>query len=689
MVSRNQKQLEKLAGVIQIELSRAEGADQNDIAQNREEAIKYYNGDLPPVADSTAAGATARAADISMDVADMTNAVLAQLTPMLSTDALVNFEAKGKQDEPAAKAESEATNYVIVEQNRGFAELQSSIKDALMLRNGCMKVYVDDEVITRDIPTTISPTVGANNEPIAARKMTNEEIAVTLIPRAANETRELKNDLIRVTTTKRHFRAKSVPLDNISYEANAKTRSVQELRFFSERILYKRSDLVDMGHSKKTVDDLPYITDKSNLVEDARNFSGQQANISQTRDQDVIECFEVHLRIDLNGDGISELYRVLIAGKSAGTVLEYEEVDFVPYAMGTAFIQPHRILGESLFDHLKQTQNTKTTLLRNSLDNQSRIINGSWVADPDSTNMQDLLTGSQVVRHKTGREFPIHIQVPDLGPTIFNAMTYQDKMRTERGGAALDMMSADAQLVGETAYGIERQYAQRELLTAFMGRNLAETLIRPLYLIMHEYMRRYSNEPLELKVNGEWTQVDPRQWPRRDRCNVKAGMSAGERTHIQRTLQQLLQWQTSAMQVGMNGQLADMNTVYNTVYEWATYAGLDNPDAFVINPKSEQAQQAAQQTAQQQQAQQQAAQQMQQQIVQLEQTKLQQEAKKSGDELAYKYWSDRLKAETEEAKVAAQGTIDLEKTQLQGEQRERAALNGAQSSVASTGGTQR
>ncbi len=660
---------QRLRSVIQQEIANGENSDQSETYQNRQDALDYYDGKKPAPHDASSD------ADfiVSTDVADMTNAVLAQLTPMLSTDALVTFESDGKEDEQRARAESNAVNNVIIERNQGFIELEEAIKDALLMRNACCKVYVEDDVDVRYVSTQLG------DEPLPP-----EQIAALLQPQLPNEERELSGDRVKITTTERHFRFDAVPIDNIIYEANASKSDVQALRFFAERLYYTRSDLVEMGHPKEVVDQLRYVTDSQQLVERKRNASNQTANLAHTPDQQVVECYEVYLRFDVDGDGVSERLRILYAGGSGGYVLEYEEVDVTPYALGTGFIKSHRIQGESMFDHLKQTQVYKTELLRHWMDNIGYISGGRWTVDPMAVDMRDFMNGGKIIKTKDPNRPPIRIDENDIGASILNALTYQDKMRTERGGAALDMMSSDAQLVGETAYGIERQYGQRELLVSFMSRNLAETLIRPIYLLMHHMMRSYANAPISLKFNGDWVEVDPSQWPQRVRCNVKAGMSAGERTHIQRTLTQLLQIQMQAIGQGMNGVLADVNTVYNTIHDWAVMAGLDEPDSYSINPNSQAAKQAAQQNQQSQQAQQQAQQQIQQAIYQLEMQKLQQAAKEAQDELAYKYWSDRLQAETKEAEIVAKGITDLEKVQLEGQARERIALNGAARSTADT-----
>lgn len=678
--NRATKTEQRLRAILEQEITAAENDEGGDVNAASEEALDYYYGRLPkPDGEFEEDGKASPI--VSTDVADMVNAVLAQLAPMLSTDCLVEFEAKGKQDEEQSRAESSAVNHIIIEENQGYVELQEAIKDALLLRNCAAKVFVEDETDVRRIPLT-----DAAGDPLP-----NEAAAVLLQPKIPQETRELDGDNVKVTTTFRKFRFRAVPVDNIVYEANAPHSDVQQLRFFAERLFYTRSELREMGFPKEVISGLPAIGDVQTGAERKRNASGQPANNAHSRDQDNILCYEAYLLIDLDGDGISERYKILYAGN---TVLEYEAVDVVPYAFGTGFIVSHRMTGESLADKVIPVQFYKTQLLRNWLDNQEWINRGQWVADPTTTNFDDITSGAGIVRAKDMARPPTRMEVRDLGPSINAALTYQDKMRTEKGGAALDMMSADAQLVGETAYGIERQYAQREMLVSFMGRNLAETFIRPLYLLMHHFLRRYSNAPLELKMNGEWTQVDPRQWRKRTRCNVKAGMSAGERTHIQRTLQQLLQFQMQALQMGQNGVLADLTTIYNTITDWATYAGLDDPDSYVINPISPSAQRAAQANSQAQQQQAQAQQQLQRFLIgeqlKLEYAKLQQKAKEANDELAYKFWSDRLKSETEEMKIVATGTIDLEKVQMQGERNEaQIRRNGiAQSSNASSGENQ-
>ncbi len=378
------KKEQQLRSTLQQEISNAENADYHNMHQSHDLALKFYFGEEPiPDQDADYKIDEGRSPIVSTDVSDMVNAVLAQLTPMLSTDALVEFEAKGKGDEEQVRAESSAVNHIIIEQNDGFIELQEAIKDALLLKNCAAKVYVEDDV---DVRYLTALDADGNMRP-------DEQISLLLQSQLPNEVRELVGDQIKITTTYRKFCFDAVPFENICYEANVTDSNIQKLRFFAERLYYTRSDLIEMGYDKRKVMQLQQSTEERITVSRRRNISFQTTRNATTDDQQYIECYEAYQLIDLDGDGISERYKVLLAG---GFVLDYEQVDLIPYAVGTAFISAHRISGESLADKIIPVQTFKTHILRNWLDNQERIIDGQWVGDPSIHNFDDIYARSGV-----------------------------------------------------------------------------------------------------------------------------------------------------------------------------------------------------------------------------------------------------------------------------------------------------
>ena len=115
-----------------------------------------------------------------------------------------------------------------------------------------------------------------------------------------------------MTITNRTFKIAAVAPENMLYEANATTMRLDDLRFVAERILLTRSELLERGISKRKVMDLPAYEADVKIDSTARNRRYDPNNSAETADQDLIECYECYLLIDMNGDGISEHNRAKV-----------------------------------------------------------------------------------------------------------------------------------------------------------------------------------------------------------------------------------------------------------------------------------------------------------------------------------------------------------------------------------------
>ena len=630
-----------VGGIIQNELQRAEGNGGDELQANRELALDYYF--CRPRGDEQ----KNRSQVISADVADMINATLAMLVPMLSTDCAVEFEPNSEQDEINSKAESDVVNDLIMEQNNGFIQIQSAIKDALLLKNGCMKVSIKEHVDVRTYDVAGVP---------------DEQIAALALSAQPNQSLSLNNGTLKVTTVTREFVVMAVPIENISYRAGW-IGKLKDVPFYAERIRYTRSDLVDMGVDRTLVDSLSMSGDGYTGPQLARLDTASDANTAETSDQDIITCHECYIMLDLDGDGISERHRVLVADNS--TVLQRNEDDLLPYSMGSPYLNPHQLTGESLFDHLRQTQDVKTSYQRQLIDNVQTIINGRYVYNPAQCTEEDILTpvaGGGIRADSPDAVLPLLI--PDVTSGLLQGLAYEDQRRSERGGASLDMMNANAQMVGETAHGIERQMASREQTASMMAANLAETLVRDIYKITHEYLRRYSNAPTMVRVAGQYLPMDPRQWPQRTRVHVQVGITPGMRGHLVRTLGQQLQLQVAAYTQGGADILANLGTIYRTNMDMLRISGVDNPERYAVNPQSQGAQQAMQAAGEGQQEQELEDQARDDAEFQLEVGKVVNDANQHAGDLQFKYYDSNLDAAIEEAKIGAKGVIDMQKQLL-------------------------
>jgi hypothetical protein len=368
------------------------------------------------------------------------------------------------------------------------------------------------------------------------------------------------------------------------------------------------------------------------------------------------DVFCVYVRLDANDTGKdTELRHIWMGGQK---ILLDEPAEFQKFVAGSAIPMPHRVQGTGLGTLLDAIQTGKTEVLRAFLDNL-QVMNGSRVGALDgAVNMGDLTNGrlNGVVRMMTPNAiFPI--PSADIGPQAIAGLNYLDQVRSQRIGAALDATEVQAQLMGASATAAAGHLAQVEMMTGWFAENLAQSMLKPLYLLAHRILRTM-NGPLMVKRQGQWVQVQPATWPARDIAEVTMGLTTAQRIQRIQALSGVLGQLQQLMQQGLNGVMTDANRIYNCMCDWLRANDLPDPDQYLIDPSSPESMQADKQNKANAQMQQQQAVQLQQRMVQMQHDF---ELEKQRRDLEYKQWSDQLNAEIEEAKLVAQGTTEAVK----------------------------
>ena len=148
---------EDLGTLIQQEMSYtiggSDGTTDSELTNAWDKALEYYFG--KPRGDEI----PGRSHVISMDMADMIEQTLAQVLPAFDKKNLGIFYGP---NEKTAQIESDAVNYVILQQNNGFVTFLQALKDVFLQRNGIVKIYVDErteveEQTFENVPPEILP----------------------------------------------------------------------------------------------------------------------------------------------------------------------------------------------------------------------------------------------------------------------------------------------------------------------------------------------------------------------------------------------------------------------------------------------------------------------------------------------------------------------------------------------------
>ena len=653
-----------LAQKLKQQLQHCEGFDGDTVSKSREDALNYYF--QRPRGDEVAG----RSAVVSGDLSAMVEATLAQMMDSLSSDRICDFDPLDAEDEDQVQLESEAVQYFVMGRENGFLELVSAIKEALLMRNGVISIDAEDKIVRR-------PKRLGNVEPAALAELLAPDEVV-----AHKYDADKKELHLTIEVETREFRMQAVSLENFLYHSEWTKPTLEGIPICAVRHIDTRADLIAMGFNAKKVNELtPY---KHNLKAEsqARNpKTTRKPVVTIDKSQDPVEWYEIFVR--MGAGNADELHRVSMSYMD-GIILEDIAVPFIRLAAGTAILNPNRFTGISLYDKLKQNQDIRTALRRALLDNVNATTKHRIAGFDGVVNIDDHADGrvNNMVRVKPTvadiRQALMALTVPDTSQNILANLESTARERSEMGGAALDLQTAQMQIGGDRmgSQGLDRAYSVAEQLSAAMMKTLASTLIRDVFLLAHRTLREYFDEPLPIKRNGKWKFVTPSEWPERTSVTVKPGMSPGERSRRTQALGQVIESQLMLADKGLDGVLVGIHQFNRALMDWARLAEVQNPEQYFIDPESDESKAALQGKQKQAAEVDQQKKALMQQAFGLEQLKTAFEKYRTDAELQFKYFAEVLGAEVEEAKIVGAATTDLEKAKRAGRE-QAAAKNGS------------
>ena len=641
--------VQELTSVIAREIAEARGYDADELAGARRDALKYYFG--RPRGDEI----EGRAQIQSLDVADQVNSIMAQLAPMMKS-TLVDFMPTSEEDEDQAQLESDFVMY-LADQSNAYVQFSAAAFDALLQANGWIKVYTT--VDRQEWQTDHADLDDIALAEVLRPRDTNE--VVTIASQKPGQGNLTTVKLQHVIEEKRLI-VEAVPPEYMLFTAGHLSQDVSNMRFLAEKKLLTRSVMLDLGYKKSDIDQLGTVDYETYEAATERQFSYDDKRSGEEPSTEVVDVYECYARVDFDGDGIAELRRIIIGGYDGALILENEPVKFTPYCTGCALPMPHRLTGTSQYELLKPIQDAKTHTLRQWLDNQNVANNSRIGAVEGEVNMGDLTSskpGGIVRMRNEGGIMPIPFN--DAGPSCQAALQYLDTVRTERGGAALELQSGPAQNVQAGAGAVAAEYGFKEKMSSFYCRNIVESIVKGTFLLVHQTLRNEFDQDLTAKLHGKWKETRPADWPRRRNLRVLAGMSGAERSQKAQSLTQNLQHQMTAMSAGLDGVMVNPDKIHATLADWLRAVDLQDVESYYIDPSSEEAAAASKEKAEASQAQAQKQADLEQRLIDNEQ---QLDKYKHDTQLQFDRWSELLGAQVEEMKILGGALADVEQFKL-------------------------
>ena len=634
-----------LLSLITSELS---DADQN---LDFETPLDYYLGN----ADNREV--KGRSCVVSTDVADAIEWIMPQIMKSFTqNNEIVIFDPVHPEDELQAEIESQYVYEVLMKENEGFIILHQFVKDALMQNNGFIKVtYESDDEITTSTYTGLTPEQlqAAVMHPRAEILSQSVEM---IIDEQTQQPMPSISAKISITTPNGKICIESVAPEDFRVNSDHNSISLEKARFTAHLMDKTISDLREEGVSEKILSKLN-AGDEDDSNSDYRfSAQGEQTISDDESPEDeslkIIHIAECYMHADADGDGIAEFMKITVAGHSSPyLIIDQEEIEHSPWVSTTAILMSHKWRGLSIYDRLKQIQDQKTALWRNSLDNIYFQNNQRFKVVEGQVNMSDMKVSRPGGTIRVKRQDAIDpLITPSVSQDTFTMMNYLDQVRAGRVGVAPEG-EVTPQKIGERvgSQGVERLMSAKEELVGLIVRVIAETGVKPICVKIRNLCTKHVDAINDFQFRGQWVKVNPATWADRSKCTVRVGTGTGNHERQVMALREVKDLQLAIKQEP--GQiLVNSSSLYKTIDDFCKFSGLNGADKYFVDPDSPEGQQAAQQA-------QQAQQQQQQQQLEMQQMQL-------------KFQMQLAQAETEKAHAAMRnvelkGQVESAKASLQ------------------------
>ena len=593
---------EQLGSVISREITESLNHFDTEYTQDRIDALDYYLG--RPLGNEV----EGRSSVISTEVADVVEQIMPSMMRIFTgTDKVVRFAPRTEEDVEKAEQATDYVNFVLQNDNDYYRILYNFIKDSLLFKIGVIKVCWDE---TDEVQ---QETYEGLEESELALLLANPDVEVIEqnenIVVAGDEDLGIEQVIsyditLRIKTKSGRVRVENVPPEE--FLINRRAKSLEEARFICHRTTMTVSQLVSMGYDQEEVEAYAGVGELD--VEHERRKRFEDLDAQQDYDyadpsQREVPVYESIIKVDYDEDGVAEHRRVLSIGDSGEYVLENDIIDYIPFAVVSPILMPHRLIGRSIFDLTKDLQVIKSTLLRQYLDSTYLSVMPRIVAVEGQVNLDDLLDGTAggIIRARNpGAVQPLN--TGGIGAEIQPLMRYLDEIKEQRTGQSKASMGLDANaLQSTTAAAVAATVKGAGQKLESYARTIAETGMKDVYKLVLKIVSTYQQQPRIMRLRNKFVPIDPREFEGFDLVvNVGLG-TMDEQEKMARLMEIIVKQEQILQQLGVNNPIVSVEQYTNTLRQYVELAGMKDASRYFKDPM--QAQMEQQQMASQQQQQ--------------------------------------------------------------------------------------
>lgn len=493
------------------------------LSPERELATQYYNGE--PFGNEE----EGRSQIVLTELRDTVSGIIPDIMRVFfGPERYVEFLPKTAQSVRSAKEQTDYIHFCFAERNGGFLQSFAVLKDGLIRKIGIFKSWWDDSSDVRAFTLKnvtddeLTALAADDDVKLLGVKESGEQDADDLPPAQEGQPAAPLQKLHTVHITRSmpgRLRVKALPPEEFMYNRSARDTDTQFI-VLAHRTRKSTSELLAMDISQDDID--TYGTGGeallTNVEEIARRAdqSGSQEDPATTKSNEMHEFTDAYIRLDVDGDGSSELRQMQCLGSGYHVVNGDGlgvPVDEHPFALFIPDPEPHTLHGLSLFDRVGDLQLMKSNVFRAQADSLSMALFPRLAYVEGQANVNDILNveiGAPIRMRQVGAVTPI--AMPYSGEMATPMLQYLDQVAERRTGRSKGAEGLDIDaLQSTTAQGVDAAVSGSRAQTEMLARMFAEMTLKPLFRRMYRLVQQ--NQPEEyVRLRDKITQVSPSAW---------------------------------------------------------------------------------------------------------------------------------------------------------------------------------
>ena len=576
-----------IGGIVNNELESARSWMESSLSSEQTRNLDYYYGDKFGNEEKGFSQV------VSRDVLETVEGIMPELMKIFTSgDQVVEFDPVGPADETQVEIEGRYIDHLFMNRGRGYKVLYNWFKDALLMKNGIVKVgwEAKEQVQFREY----ADLTQEEYDVLVDGESDEEEYLGTQYEVETSEEREVQgvtlwNCRVKIIRQRGNPDVENIPSED--FRIKERSSCLKNTDFCAQVTSKTKGELIEEGWDE---DVLAMTGTRDSAAFDNTGVPGArfQKPVESTIGNDsvdgseyeqYIQCAEAYIRLYDPKDKRVKLYRCIQIGTKC---VDFEEVDRHPFITLSPIMMPHKYSGIAVADLVRDIQEIRSTILRQVLDNLALQNSGRYTAVEGQVNLQDLIDNriGGIVRQKMPGAVQ-RLDTPDLSVATVPMLEQLDLQKENRTGVSRMTQGLDESALAshQTAGAVNQVMSAAQGKILLIARNFAETGVKDLFLEMYNQIREHQTTPDLVPISGRYALVNPKEWIERYDLHVTVGIGNGNKDQ---QLYHLTQISQLMQQIGGSpyGYLITAENTFNMASEFIKNSGYLNPQKFVSNP---------------------------------------------------------------------------------------------------------